>query len=119
MSNTPSATKIATLWMDAMSKPGATQLKALSEVVAEDFSTATMGSKADALAWFGTWPGRSMFRTGTWSKPLAQNNAVTAVCMFDSKAAYYRGIITLTLDNGGLSNAPRSTSGWHPNLSAG
>lgn len=102
MISTPSATKVATLWMDAMSKPGATQIKALSEVVAEDFSTAALKSKADALAWFGTWPGRSMFRTGTWGKPTARGNAVTAICMFDAKAAYYRGIITLTLDKDGL-----------------
>lgn len=88
--------------MDAMSKPGATQTKALSEVMASDFATATLKSKADTLAWFGTWPGKSLFRTGTWGKPVVDGGTVTAVCMFDAKAAYHRGIVRLTLGKDGL-----------------
>lgn len=102
MNGTLRPTQVARLWMDAMSKPGPTQLKALADVIDDNFSTSSLKSKADALAWFGTWPGKSMFRTGAWGKPSVEGQVVTTTCLFDSKAAYHRGIVRITLGEDGL-----------------
>lgn len=93
----------ATLWTAAMSKPAATQLKALASVLTDDIAVgSTVSGKEEVLAWLGSWPGKSMIRTGTWLEPAVAGDEVHVTCMFDKKAAYYAAELTLSVDRGGL-----------------
>lgn len=87
--------------MDAMSKPGATELKALATVLAEDVSLRGHAGKDEVLNWIKSWPGKSLFRTGSWREPSVVGDQVRVTCMFDSKAAYYSGELTLSFDRDG------------------
>lgn len=94
--------RAATLWMEAMSKPGATQLKALAPVVAEHVAMVTRSGRSEVLEWMRSWPGKSMIRTGTWLEPAVVGGEVRVTCMFDAKAAYHRGELTLSFDADGI-----------------
>lgn len=87
----------ALLWMAAMSKPTATQLKALHAVVVDDIAIAGAGQdgRDAALKWLAVWPGKAMFRTGEWGEPEAEGDLICATCMFDSRAAYHGATLTL------------------------
>ena len=88
---------IAELWITAMSKKGATPLKALAGVLDDDVRTSNLAGREAILAWFRTWPGMAMFRTGTWRDPVVTGDLVTYVCDFHSKAAYRGARIAITV----------------------
>lgn len=95
--NTGERVAIATLWTTAMSKKGATPLKAVADVLDGDVRTSNLTGKAAVLEWFRTWPGMSMFRTGTWRDPVVASDVVTFVCDFDPKAAYHAARVAITV----------------------
>lgn len=95
----------ARVWTAAMSKPGATQLKALGAAVVDDISISGHVGREATLERLRTWPGKAMFRTGEWGEPEAYRDHVTVKCLFDSKAAYYSGTLTLGFDKHGLINS--------------
>ena len=92
----------ASLWMAAMSKPAATQFKALAAVLADDIAISSRSGKDEVLEWLGSWPGKSLIRTGTWLEPAVDGDEVHVKCMFDKKAAYYAGELTLSVDGDGI-----------------
>jgi Ser/Thr protein kinase RdoA (MazF antagonist) len=88
---------IATLWTMAMSKKGATPLRAVADVLDDDVRTSNLAGKEAVLEWFRTWPGMSMFRTGTWTEPVVSGDVVTFVCDFNPKAAYHAARVAITV----------------------
>lgn len=102
MSSKNDKLRAATFWMDAMSNPSATQLKALAPVVADDIDMASRAGKDVVLEWMKSWPGKSLIRTGTWLEPAVVRDEVRVTCMFDEKAAYHHGELTLSFDAQGL-----------------
>jgi Ser/Thr protein kinase RdoA (MazF antagonist) len=85
-----------------MSSKGVKQLKALAEVLDEDVRTSNLTGKEAVLDWFKTWPGMSMFRTGSWQEPEVAGNVVTVQNLFDSKADYHSAKVSITVGSSGL-----------------
>lgn len=92
---------IARLFTDALSKPAATQIKALKPHLDDGL---TVGGQIgpDAIGhWLANWPGKSLFRTGTWVEPMVSGGEVVVVCDFDERAAYFQGVLTLSISRSG------------------
>lgn len=88
---------IAARWTTAMSSTGVKPLNALAEVLDEHMRTTNLVGKDSVLHWFKTWPGMSMFRTGTWQEPTVVGDVVTVVSLFHPKAAYYGATLSITI----------------------
>ena len=93
---------VASRWTAALSKKGATPLKALADVLDEDVRTFNLVGKDAVLNWFKTWPGMSMYRTGTWRKPVVEGEVVTFVSDFDPRAAFQGATINIVVGETGL-----------------
>lgn len=85
-----------------MSTNAVTPLKALAEVLDDDIRTNSLSGKDAVLNWFKTWPGKTMFRTGTWQQPSVAGNVVSIPITFDKKAAHHSATVSITVGNSGL-----------------
>ena len=93
---------IAERWTTALSSTGVKPLNALAEVLDDRVRTTNLIGKDLVLQWFKTWPGRTMFRTGTWQKPAVVGDVVTVVNLFHPKAAYHSATVSITVGPSGL-----------------
>ncbi len=93
---------IATRWTTAMSSTGVKPLNALAEVLDDEVRTASLVGKDAVLNWFKTWPGMTMFRTGTWQEPTIVGDVVTVLSLFHPKAAYHSATVSITIGASGL-----------------
>ena len=93
---------IAERWTTAMSSSGVKPLNALAEVLDEDVQMTNLVGRDAVLNWFKTYPGKPMFKTGTWQTPTVAGDVVTVPILFHPKAAYHSATVSLTIGPSGL-----------------